>query len=435
MTHRSVWTLLEHQSGGQPLLPRLQTLAVLNLDPHFVQPLVLLLTPSLHTLSLSFGDPACSTEWEVAPTATRPSGRISAFADVLLRITNASQLPLLSGLCIGDGGLPKDFPSSYFATLPQLSGLKTLDLLYSGAVIDLATLQLISNIPSLRSLSLEISLNGIGFRGTLQPGGGELQELHLSGSIDDLSHCFGAATLPNVVSLAVSVASVPNVGTLQDAFDLICSQVSRSVYEVNLFVKPHIPSPSVSLADILRPYLSFGDMNTMTVQFDEYVPLMDDQDALAFATAWPLLTHFSYSSYYADTPESLPTQMTVAGLLVFAQRCPELHIFDVPLLDVRVLPPPLSIPAVGQTALRYMQIPEYLGGDTANLLYLAVILDRLFPYYCACATPRSVTMQDNVVPFVLDCEHRYRPVRITDLLVKGMQAQRRLLEDDGTISE
>ncbi|EIW53991.1 uncharacterized protein TRAVEDRAFT_51725 [Trametes versicolor FP-101664 SS1] len=424
-----VWTLLEYRSGGQPLLPRLQTLTLLNIDPHFVQPLVLLLTPSLRTLVLSFGDSEASGWDEVAPMATRSSRSIPTIADLLLRITGDTRLSLLTNLRIDHGGLPEDFPPSHFASLAQLSGLKTLDLLYSGVAIDTATLQLLSNIPSIRSLDLEISLDEITFRGPLQPGGAELNKLHLCGSIGDLRRFFDAATLPNVVDLALSVTSLPNIGALKDAFDLICSKISRSVHELTVFVNPVIPSPAVSLLDILRPSLSFRDMNTLNVEFDEYFLLIDDQDALAFASAWPLLTSFSYHSY-ADIPKNLPTQTTVAGLLTFAQRCPELCGLDLPLLDVRApLPPPLSIPAVGQKFMRHLQIPEFIGGDTADLVDLALILDRLFSHY-ECGRP--LAMQAKVVPFVLDCEARHRPVRMTDLLVEAMQAQRRLLEDDGS---
>lgn len=57
-----------------PLLPRLQALTLLNIDPHFVQPLVLLLTPSLRTFTLSFGDSESTGSDEVAPMVTRSSG-------------------------------------------------------------------------------------------------------------------------------------------------------------------------------------------------------------------------------------------------------------------------------------------------------------------------------------------------------------------------
>lgn len=80
--------------------------------------------------------------------------------------------------------------------------------------------------------------------------------------------------------------------------------------------------------------------------------------------------------------------------------------------------------------MRHLHISEYLGGDTANLLDLAAILHRLFPQYLA--DVRSVTMQNDVVSSVIECDARYRPVRITGLLVQAMQAQRRLLEDDGS---
>lgn len=425
-----VWALLAQQSGGQALLPHLQTLAIIGLKTSHAQALMLLIPPSLRTLKLSF----VGSESTVITSLEGPSRHSPSPAGILLRLITP-RLSSLSNLCI-QSGLTRDFPSRYLSCLTQFSRLKDLDLLYSGIIIDAETLQHISNMTSLRALSLQISLEELGASGPLSLGAAllELKDLHLSGSIDDILRVFEAAQFPNVTHFSLSVKQVGSMGALKGALCAICGRVSRCVSEASLFIYAQIVSPTVSLADILLPYLSFRHMSTFSIEFDHYIARMDDQDALTLASAWPSLTYFRLGypvwALAPPLPPTLPSQPTVAGLLAFAQRCPELYILSLPLLDIRTLPSPLSIPAAGQKAMRHLQISEYLGGDIANLLDLAAILHRLFPQYLA--DVRSVTMQNDVVSSVIECDARYRLVRITGLLVEAMQAQRRLLGGNGS---
>ncbi len=427
--HWIVWTLLEQHSGGQPLLPRLRTLEILELDANHAQSLLLLLTPSLRTLRLSFVTPASATTFEDQAVPGRSA------AGILLQLI-APRLSCLSSLRIIGDGLARDFPSRYVTCLTRVIHLKDLDLLYSGVDFNAEAFQHISNIASIRSLSLDVYFEELEDNSrALRLGGApmKLEELHLTGSIDDLARVFQAAQFPKMTSLALSIRAMPTMDELKDGLGIICSHVSRSLSEAHLFFQSQISSDTVSLGDILAPYLSFRELSIINIEFSFSVPSMDDQDALAFASAWPSLTDFHWHnrSWITGIPPVIPTQPTVAGLLAFAQRCPQLYNLRLPYLDVRTLPSPLSIPAAGQKAMRTLDIPEYLGGHTANLLDLALIIDRLFPE-CNAADPHAMTMQAELVSHVVENDPRYRPVRFTKLLLQAVRAHRRLLEGDGS---
>lgn len=355
-------------------------------------------------------------------------------AGILLQLI-APRLSCLSSFCI-EGGLTADFPSRYLTCLTQLSRLEKLDLLYSGVEIDAEAFQHISNMTSLRVLYLDVYFEELSdFSRAPRLGGApiELRDLHLTGSIDDLVHIFQAAQFPNVTTLSLSISSSHSMDELKDGLGVICSKVSRSVLEVHLSVLAEILSDTVTLGDLLQPCLSFRRLSTIHIEFSFSIPLMDDQDALAFASAWPSLTDFHWHnrSWITGIPPAIPTQPTVAGLLAFAQRCPQLHNLRLPYLDVGALPSPLSIPAAGQKAMRTLTILQYVETRTANLLDLAVIIDRLFPE-CNAADTHPITMQNAVIPHVVEGDPRYRAVRFTELLVQAVRAQRRLHEDDGS---
>ncbi|KZT63430.1 hypothetical protein DAEQUDRAFT_815657 [Daedalea quercina L-15889] len=425
--HQMVWTILERQLKGQYLLPRLHSLVIYELDVDEPAGLMLLLSPSLRILRLSFVEteiPLPVRTSTSTPSLTRPTP-----AGILIQLM-LSALPQLSQFWI-ETGLPKDFPPSYLSSLAHLERLEKLDLLYSGAVVDYAVLRYISNLTSLRTVQMKVSLNGIDHSEPLRLGGPfqELEDIHLAGSISDLRRVFEATQYPKLTNLALSILTAPTVTVLKDALVAICSRVSNSIYEAHLYISGQIPSPSLPVSDILEPYLAFASMSSMNMELDHYIPRMDDADARAFASAWPALTHF-HLLYGPSLPIQLRqhTQtpgapgVTVAGLAEFARGCPKLDVLTLPLLDVRGLPSPPVVPPVGQAAMHHLQIHEYLGGETANLLDLAVIIDRLFPHVGGMR--RSVRMCEDVSRNVLHADGRCRPRNVTDMLLAAIWASR-----------
>lgn len=140
---------------------------------------------------------------------------------------------------------------------------------------------------------------------------------------------------------------------LKDSLAAVCGRVAKTVTEAHVFnFSPMSSSPTMSVADIIQPYLAFHGMKTFHLDCGPYHAHMNDQDALAFASAWPSLKgfHFDRLKVLSRSLDS-QDQVTVAGLLEFAQRCPRLAFLSLPTLDVRSLPPTHSVPLIGLETL------------------------------------------------------------------------------------
>ncbi|KAH9829589.1 uncharacterized protein C8Q71DRAFT_843686 [Rhodofomes roseus] len=417
-----VWVILERHSADQPLLPRLHTLVVHGVDVSKPAPLSLLLSPSIRTLRMSFAD------GPIRPGArTNPFLRQSA-TGVLIQLVVAA-LPDLSSFSI-DSGMPSDVPSRYLTSLTQLHRLERLELVYSNAVVDHQVLQHISHMTSLKALDLKISFNGLSNSDRLHLGEAftGLEELNVSGSAHDIQRLFesDAVRCPNLTSLCLTGLETVSTEALKDAVAAACKKLSQSLNEVNMFVSGDTFSTTLSLMDVLQPYLSFREMENMSIELDGCIPRMDDEAALACASAWPDL--HSFSAHYGPAsrrPAQFPKQPTVAALIEFARRCPRLDFLTLSILDVRTLPPPRSVAPIGQESLSLLQTRMYIGGKTANLLDLAIILDLLFPRL-GTRQPSISTTQTDVTRNILNGDMHEAPVRMTQLLLAAMCARREL---------
>ncbi|KAH9925111.1 uncharacterized protein B0H18DRAFT_908859 [Fomitopsis serialis] len=413
--------MLEDHSSGRPLLPRLRTLVVIEIDATKLGALMLLISPSLRRLRMSFMEGSFAVE---SASHSQPSATDSLLPHVIAAV------PDLTDFWI-ECGLPEDLPPRYLSELARLERLEKLNIIYSGAVVDHEALRCISYMTALRAVELSICLDSIGLSEPLQLGEAflGLEDVHLSGSIHDIRRVFEAVQFPKLASLGLSISTAPTMEVLTDSLAMVCDRVSRSTTEVHLFISAEMDSPDISLSDILQPYLPFREMTSMNIEFDYHLPGWQDEDMLAFADAWPVLDHF-YLACAADAirgaPLPLPSQPTVAGLIELARRCPRLRYVTMPSLDVRTLPSPREVPPVEHQSMQYLEVSRYVGGGTANLLDLAVILDVLFPRLkrkrCC------VRAKDGVAPDNTDAEHL--SVRMTELLLAALSARRELL--DGT---
>ncbi|KAH9925117.1 uncharacterized protein B0H18DRAFT_1119560 [Fomitopsis serialis] len=309
----------------------------------------------------------------------------------------AAAIPDLTEFWI-EGGLPEDLPPRYLFSLARLKRLEKLNTIYSGAVVDHEALQCISHMTALRNVELRICLDGIGPSDSLQLGEAfdGLTNIHISGSIHDIRRLANDEGPEGLARRGVR-------------------QVSKSISEAHIYVSAHIDSPDISLGDVLQPYLPFREMASMEMEFDHHIPCWNDEDMLAFANAWPLLKSFFWSCGVPDPlPLPLPSQPTVAGVVELARRCPRLEYLTLPLLDVRTLPRPRDVPPVGHKSMQSLDVGRYIGGETANLLDLAVILDVLFPRLkrqrCCIRAKDGVSLENTDA----DC----LPVRMTDLLLR-----------------
>lgn len=413
--------MLEDHSSSQPLLPRLRTLVVHDIDAAEQGAWMLLLSPSVRTLRMSFIEGSLS-----AASASR--SRLSATESLFPLV--AAAIPDLTEFWI-EGGLPEDLPPRYLFSLARLKRLEKLNTIYSGAVVDHEALQCISHMTALRNVELRICLDGIGPSDSLQLGEAfdGLTNIHISGSIHDIRRLFKAIRCPNLISFGLTISAAPTMKVLKDSLAEACDRVSKSISEAHIYVSAHIDSPDISLGDILQPYLPFREMASMEMEFDHHIPCWNDEDMLAFANAWPLLKSFFWSCGVPDPlPLPLPSQPTVAGVVELARRCPRLEYLTLPLLDVRTLPRPRDVPPVGHKSMQSLDVGRYIGGETANLLDLAVILDVLFPRLkrqrCCIRAKDGVSLENTDA----DC----LPVRMTDLLLAAFSARRELLDGTST---
>lgn len=377
-THPSVWLVLEDLCKGSPLFPRLRRIAI-SIDCQAPHGAMFLLSPSLETVQLSFHrlhdpDPSVTVEGQYA-------------AGMLLGLIS-SRLPKLSSLTISDGLL--DLDPSHLDSVARFSQLQILHLQHSGAVVENSTLQLISRMPALRVVDLALCLMvadegpgtqlvfGDAFRGVREAG--------FKGDLEDLVQVFKATSWESLTKLSlVGMTGTSSADEMRDGIAAICSKLPPALRSAVLHLDDAIPRPTVSVIHFFQPLLSFSRLNSFKAGLPKYIPSVSDEDLCAFATAWPLLEAFSLTHNMSKVVQVGPPDMvpvyhpTVLGLLAFARHCPRLEVLTLPAVNVYTLPSPNSIPAIGHSTLRHLFVDELCGGDRANLLDLAVILDLLFP--------------------------------------------------------
>lgn len=359
-----------------------------------------------------------------------------------------------------DSGL-KDIPENFLASITRLEKLKGLSLLRSGAIADYATLQSISQMTTLRDLTLEVSLDRNSESVALLPLGGAflgLHRLHLSGKIADLRRVFEVCECPRLSKLALSISGRTMVDSLLDGLAAICGRLPTSLIDLAMSISAKIsgletrtPVPSqipglmrvttqrASALDILRPFLAFRALESVSIALEHYAPRLSDADARAFAHAWPALARFAFScerpalALLSRTARSI----TLAGLAAFARGCPRLAALSLPVLDIRaaLAPSPLG-EGHGQTALRALAVHEFLGGREADLFAVALALDVLFPSVGG-RPGREASADGSILCDVLDDAFDFdcQPARVVMLLVSAMwtrrQHDRKIVGADG----
>ncbi|KAJ3002330.1 hypothetical protein NUW54_g5905 [Trametes sanguinea] len=103
---------------------------------------------------------------------------------------------------------------------------------------------------------------------------------------------------------------------------------------------------------------------------------------VAFAKAWPKLQSLRLNDIigrFNAEGDITASQITLQGLASISEHCPHLSTLEIPVLDATSVLPISSFPAIGHQNMRALLITELHNGATANLLDIALILDRLFP--------------------------------------------------------
>ena len=367
-----MWAFVDSVRQDQPLLPKLCHLK-LAVPVDSAAAYLRLLSPSLRHLKIAF-------------LPSRDFALVGALTSLI-----ASKLPRLQTLCV-DSGL-RAVPARYLTALSRLQQLQTLDLEASGVSLPFSVLKLILQNTTLRALYALIIIDHMGeedldFGDNLL----ELQDISLNGCAQDLVWFFAHARLLNLSEFRVVMNGTPTELSISNALSSICGDLPRTLTSFCLyFNEPQIErSPPLSSAELFQPMLAFQDLTNIDIEFDAPTVSLSDQDAETFATAFPNLDSFRLVSSVRGADQHEVSQPTLAALVSFAKHCPALRVLNFASLDVRTCPSPLSIPAVGHASLKYLSFSRLLGGGNANLLDLAVIVDRLFPNI---DTPRSATVR------------------------------------------
>ncbi|OSC98406.1 hypothetical protein PYCCODRAFT_997507 [Trametes coccinea BRFM310] len=376
--HQSVWVLLQSVLGSKPLLPNLRRL---DLSISVKEPAghLLLISPTIRNLETLF---------EAARDDRARSGYdpVREAAGVLLELI-LSKVPNLLTLCV-DARIYGHFPAHQLGPIQSLFHLQTLKL-SEGSDMDYVTVQLLSRLPSLRSLGLSVRLSSA-IRKTRMPAAGNfaaLHELSLLGCLADVVWVFDAFSFNALdEKLHLTLLDPATDINVKERLAEIMSKVPRNLRALTLLSAGiQVSSENhLSLSTVLESCLVFEDAVTVDIKFrfSARVPQVTDCDLLKFAQAWPKLESLRLNDFpqiSSAVDEATASHVTLRGLLSLSQHCPNLLVMQLQILDVTEVPPVSSFPAVGHKYMRQLQITQLRNGSTANLLDVAVIIDLLFP--------------------------------------------------------
>lgn len=253
---------------------------------------LLLLSPSLRILKIAFCHGELGEDVS-GPVATTP------VVGVVLKVV-VSRAPGLITLFV-DGGLA-GLPNRHLWSLSHLEKLRTLNLLYSGAVADSSALQVLSRIPTLRSLDLEISLKGLGDTELdLDDAFRTLREINVLGRVKDIARFFATAgEFDSLEELHLDLADPCTLSLWQKSLPEILKKMPSSLRHISLHYPHNISPATTSILDMIKPFFAFSDIVHFEVEMEQLIPHIFDDDLRACSAAWPKL-----SSSASGTPPSL----------------------------------------------------------------------------------------------------------------------------------
>ncbi|RPD57359.1 hypothetical protein L227DRAFT_587588 [Lentinus tigrinus ALCF2SS1-6] len=349
----AVWALLEGVRGDQPLLPNLFFLnACVSIeDPSgFMH----LLPPSLRTLNITF---------DIRKPLEQVSAAEASLVGTVLRAIS-SRVSHLHELYVHDM-LPY-LPSSSLTFLRNFHQMRTLRI--ESDTFGSEALFTVSQMSSLSVLEVDISLQTATEALKLANDFGLLSELHITGSLVQLCRFFTATHLRNLRQQA-----------FHDALVRITANVSPLLTEIRIYPTGDAVATSATYtsSQILRPLLRFGQLTVFVIFFNftsEYSPKFVDDDIATFAASWRKLDDFCVAG--AGTTRC---NLTLSSLIAFAHHCPSLRYLELPMLDIKTLPPQSSVPGFARGSMRHLHVNSLVGSSEVNLLHFAVLVDRLYP--------------------------------------------------------
>ncbi|KAI0710297.1 hypothetical protein C8T65DRAFT_777768, partial [Cerioporus squamosus] len=379
----TTWQILVQRLGGAPLLPTLWRLKT-PVTASYPWQGILLLSPTLRQLEVSLPRYMPLP----APVPLHQTQEFQNETDVLVEnLVQYISLPSLTDDVRHkiDQAVPE--ASIYLQSLGRFASLQELDLVSTGVRIGQETLQALSSLESLRALRAIVSLEKMVPSTSFHDGFPVLVALTLRGTAEDILKLLRMLPPDTLTELELNTdrtrMTVPEYKHfLADVRSLVSPNLTHLSLTPETFLRP---LSALSLSDILQPMLSLRELRYLFCQFWRYPKDVSDDDLRAFATAWPKLTSFVVS-YKDDIPNHVQP-ITVPGLVDLLQRCPRLEIFCLPTLDVAHIPSPGSVPRL-DNRVRVLVVEDFVGEAEADLLALALVIDRLLP---CLEFPRSKT--------------------------------------------
>ncbi|OJT05704.1 hypothetical protein TRAPUB_3472 [Trametes pubescens] len=233
-------------------------------------------------------------------------------------------------------------------------------------------------------MSLAIRLGGCHTAADLdlQIGFPKLSYLNLAGNAIDVANFLVAACLAALANLEVTLAGSTDMSALEGCIARMGAQLFQSLRSLNLTVTTMSPqSPTAILGDVIAPLYALKGLKSVGLDLGSHVPHTSDNDLTALACAWPNLDWLSIGGGSPPNVRCLTTlcRPTVRGLVELAQRCPHLRIINLPTLETSQLPSPESVPVLGRTRAKRLNLDWISASGGPVCFELAVLLDRLFP--------------------------------------------------------
>ena len=348
------------RSAGNPLLPCLHTLHLLNVEPEDPVGVTLLLSQTIRHLVLT-----CSTKRQIA-------------ANPAFVLMATSLLPQLHSLRIH--GYPYISPRS-LNQLPHLNQLHTLTIAHSGIIVDYDALRIISHLTSLEDLTLAVDLSERDLTRPLQlgPGFRALKHLHLCGIIQEIrAILLACGRCPRMQAFGLIIISALSAEMVINTFAIVQDQLTDAITDIQFRILDDLDFSLFSLTDIVEPFFAFPKVDAFLADFAGHIPRMNYDDVSRLTAAWPSLTSFHFICDQTQPP-GFDGALKIEGLAEMARRWPLLDYLHLPILDVRTLPSPSDVPRINHKMLADLEVFELRGEETVDIASLAVILDRLFP--------------------------------------------------------
>ncbi|KZT68264.1 hypothetical protein DAEQUDRAFT_766447 [Daedalea quercina L-15889] len=368
---------LSRALGGQPLLPRLQRLIWIQMDPADNN-ILYLVNPSLRYLGFSCED----TSATIASTTVGPC--VSPFDSLLHEVATAT--PYLREFC-----LELDDASCSLAPIVAWRNLRHIDLAAPSVGLgQCAQLTALSRLDGLTHLSL----CGLGQLGTDDVQAFRqfrtLEELFCEGettSITRVLEQFGKSA-STIRKLRVKVSAGSDIDVL-GLTDVIKTHFDASLRELSFQVccgKLQPTNSGVSFLDLIRPLLDMRDLRVVSLQTDGSSSTWCNEVLCAMASAWPAVV--SLEVLWAVSDDRGPTLQCLPHV---ARCCPHLRrlcltsvgcTWDASLNVVS----PASHGLQTLSTIRDLRIPTNPDKSVADI---ALFLDRLFPSLDTSEIPSS----------------------------------------------